>query len=86
VYLSPEVAHSVSFPNLFAHLCRLLPADIAQQLEQRYRDPWDDAAAILEPDGDRRNHYLTRPRGASKITRLVSITHPITLHDHPSGW
>jgi tetratricopeptide (TPR) repeat protein len=32
-------AHKVSFPNLFADLCRLLPEDTAQRLGQLYQDP-----------------------------------------------
>ena len=39
VYLSPVGGHPVSFPNLFADLCRLLPGDHAASLSERYRDP-----------------------------------------------
>jgi tetratricopeptide (TPR) repeat protein len=39
VYLSPVGAHKVSFPTLFADLCRLLPKDTVQRLEQLYQDP-----------------------------------------------
>lgn len=38
VYLSPG-AHPISFPNLFADLCRLLPDDTADRMLQSYRDP-----------------------------------------------
>src|SRR5664279_1704459 len=37
VYLSPG-AHSVNFPNLVTDLCRLLPAETADRLRQRYQD------------------------------------------------
>ena len=35
VYLSPSGGHPVSFPNLFDDLCRLLSAEVADQLRQR---------------------------------------------------
>ena len=57
VYLSPVGAHTVSFPNLFADLTRLLPDEVAKRLEQLYQDPQqttkDQMLALLEafPDG-----------------------------------
>ena len=39
VYLRTPSAHPVSFANLFADLCRLLPEPTAEVLLQRYRDP-----------------------------------------------
>ncbi len=47
VYLSPAGAHPVSFPNLFADLCRLLPPETADRLLQRYRDPHETPAALM---------------------------------------
>ncbi len=47
VYLSPAGAHPVNFPNLFADLCRLLPAETADRLLQRYRDPHETPAALM---------------------------------------
>ena len=47
VYLSLNGAHPVSFPNLFADLCRLLPAETANRLRQRYRDPRQTPAALM---------------------------------------
>jgi tetratricopeptide (TPR) repeat protein len=47
VYLSPFGAHPVNFPNLFADLCRLLPADSADQLRQQYRDPHQTPAVLM---------------------------------------
>jgi tetratricopeptide (TPR) repeat protein len=57
VYLRTPSAHPVSFANLFLDLCRLLPAEIADRLGQRYKDPHQAPAglmaALLEafPDG-----------------------------------
>jgi hypothetical protein len=39
VYLSQAGSRRVSFPNLFADLCRLLPAAEAGPLDALYRDP-----------------------------------------------
>ena len=39
VYLSQAGSRRVDFPNLFADLCRLLPADAAGRLDALYRDP-----------------------------------------------
>ena len=47
VYLSPAGAHPVSFPNLFADLCRLLPPETADRLLQRYRDPHETPTALM---------------------------------------
>ena len=47
VYLSPSGVHPVNFPNLFADLCRLLPADTADPLRQQYRDPHQTPAALM---------------------------------------
>jgi hypothetical protein len=47
VYLSPVGAHPVSFPNVFADLCRLLPDPDAERLGQRYRDPQETPAALM---------------------------------------
>jgi tetratricopeptide (TPR) repeat protein len=46
VYLSPAGTHPVSFPNLFADLCRLLPPPHADRLLQRYRDPRETPAGL----------------------------------------
>ena len=47
VYLSPAGAHPVSFPNLFADLCRVLPPETADRLLQRYRDPHETPTALM---------------------------------------
>ncbi len=47
VYLSPTGAHPVSFPNLFADLCRLLPQETADRLLRRYRAPRKSPAALM---------------------------------------
>jgi len=47
VYLSPAGAHPVSFPNLFADLCRVLPPEIAGELQQRYREPQQSPSALM---------------------------------------
>src|SRR5664280_1844108 len=47
VYLTPVGAHPVSFPNVFADLCRLLPDPDAERLGQRYRDPQETPAALM---------------------------------------
>ncbi len=39
VYLSAVGTRQINTPNLFADLCRLLPADTAQSLDALYRDP-----------------------------------------------
>ncbi|MEW5721007.1 MAG: hypothetical protein AB1817_20445, partial [Chloroflexota bacterium] len=39
VYLSAIGTRTINTPNLFADLCQLLPADIAQKLDALYRDP-----------------------------------------------
>jgi len=46
VYLSPG-AHSVNFPNLVTDLCRLLPAETADRLRQRYQDPQQTPAGVM---------------------------------------
>jgi tetratricopeptide (TPR) repeat protein len=48
VYLSPIGAHAVSFPNLLADLCRLLPSETAESLLARYRDPQETPAALMQ--------------------------------------
>jgi tetratricopeptide (TPR) repeat protein len=47
VYLSPAGDHPVSFSNLFADLCRLLPQETADLLMQRYREPKQTPAALM---------------------------------------
>jgi hypothetical protein len=47
VYLAPVGGHLVNFPNLFADLCRLLPADQAKALTERYRDPQQTTAQLM---------------------------------------
>ena len=47
VYLSPVGGHPVNFPNLFADLCRLLPADQAKVLGERYRDPQQTPGQLM---------------------------------------
>jgi tetratricopeptide (TPR) repeat protein len=49
VYLSAVGSHRVSFPNLYADLLRLLPADRAQPLAVLYQDPHKSVAAKLAP-------------------------------------
>jgi hypothetical protein len=44
---------------------------------------WEDAAAILQPHGQRRYHYLTRPRGASKTSDLAGIAVAALLEQLP---
>ncbi len=39
VYLSAIGTRTINTPNLFADLCQLLPADVAQKLDALYRDP-----------------------------------------------
>jgi len=39
VYLSALGTRPINLPNLFADLCKLLPADTARQLDALYRDP-----------------------------------------------
>ena len=47
VYLSPTGGHPVSFPNLFADLCRLLPQDTAAVLIDRYKDPHETPTDLV---------------------------------------
>jgi len=47
VYLSPAGAHPVNFPNLFADLCRVLPAETAGELRLRYREPQQSPSALM---------------------------------------
>ena len=47
VYLRTPGAHPVSFANLFADLCRLLPAEAADRLGQRYREPQETPAGLM---------------------------------------
>jgi tetratricopeptide (TPR) repeat protein len=47
VYLSQLGGHPINFPNLFADLCRLLPADVADQLLERYRDPHETPMVLM---------------------------------------
>src|SRR5262245_35194544 len=47
VYLNPLGAHTVSFANLFADLCRLLPEDTAQRLMANYRDPQETPKSLM---------------------------------------
>lgn len=46
---------------------------------------WADARAILEPEADRRYHYLTRPRGASKTADLAGVNIAALLEQAPRG-
>ena len=39
VYLSEKGVRQVTVPNIYTDLCRLLPSDISQSLDQVYRDP-----------------------------------------------
>ena len=48
VYLSPTGGHPVSFPNLFADLCRLLPEDTASPLTERYKDPHQTPTELMQ--------------------------------------
>jgi phage terminase large subunit-like protein len=41
--------------------------------EAAYPWQWEDARAILDPDGPTPYHYLTRPRGASKTGDLAGV-------------
>lgn len=47
VYLSPAGMHPVNFPNLFNDLCRLLPLQAADRLQQCYRDPRQTPTALM---------------------------------------
>jgi tetratricopeptide (TPR) repeat protein len=46
VYLNPAGMHPINFPNLFSDLCRLLPADLAEPLLGRLRDPQATPTAL----------------------------------------
>lgn len=46
---------------------------------------WADARAVLEPDGDRRYHFLTRPRGGSKTCDLAGVAVAALLEQAPTG-
>ena len=50
VYLSPNGAHRVEYPNLVADLVRLLPDDAVQRLEKLYHEqtPAEVTAKVLE--------------------------------------
>lgn len=45
---------------------------------------WADARAILEPEDDRRYHFLTRPRGASKTGDLGGVGIAALLEQLPA--
>jgi tetratricopeptide (TPR) repeat protein len=47
VYLSTKGVHPVSFANLFTDLCRLLPAETADWLGQRYRNPHETRTTVM---------------------------------------
>lgn len=47
VYLSPAGAHPVSWANLFADLCRVLPEETAERLLERYRDPLETPSRLM---------------------------------------
>jgi tetratricopeptide (TPR) repeat protein len=47
VYLNKIGGHPVSFPNLFAGLCRLLPDEVAEGLQTRSRDSAEHPAALM---------------------------------------
>jgi tetratricopeptide (TPR) repeat protein len=47
VYLSETGSHRINFPNLFADLCKLLPAAEAAPLEALYKDPQTATAAKM---------------------------------------
>lgn len=46
VYLSLAGTQLAHFPSLFGDLCRLLPQEAADRLQQRYRDPQQTPAAL----------------------------------------
>lgn len=52
VYLSPTGQHPIDFPNLYTDLTLLLPAETAERLQDRYRDPLQSpsqlTAALLD--------------------------------------
>jgi hypothetical protein len=39
IYLSERGIRQVTVPNMYADMCRLLPQDVAEKLDQVYRDP-----------------------------------------------
>ena len=47
VYLRTPSAHPVSFASLFTDLCRLLPSEVADQLERRYLDPHETPGVLM---------------------------------------
>jgi len=47
VYLSPTGGHPVSFPNLFADLCRLVPEEMANALSDRYKEPGQTPTRLM---------------------------------------
>ena len=48
VYLSASGSRRINVPNLYADLCKLLPADKAQQLDALYKDPQASTAAKVQ--------------------------------------
>ncbi len=47
VYLNKIGGHPVSFPNLFAGMCQLLPDEVAEGLQARSRDSAEHPAALM---------------------------------------
>jgi hypothetical protein len=46
---------------------------------------WEDAEAILDPASPTPNHFLTRPRGASKTGDLAAVLLVVLLEQMPPG-
>lgn len=51
--------------------------------ETAERWQWDDAAAILDPDGEVSQNWLTRPRGGRKTTDLAGVVLALLLEQAP---
>ena len=47
VYLSAIGSHRVNFPNLYPDLCRLLPNELSDKLDEIYKDPQINMKSIL---------------------------------------
>ena len=47
VYLSKISGRPISFPNLFAGMCQLLPDEVAEEFQERHRDPAEHPAALM---------------------------------------
>jgi hypothetical protein len=78
-------AHPSNHDDLLAFTSRLVLEDGRYWGDAAAPWQWTDAEEILRDDRIVRNHFLTRPRGASKTTDLAAIALTVMMTQAPGG-